>query len=105
MNELTFNVLKIVVSVVSALVAVYLIPFIKTKTAEAKYEKLLHIVSVAVRAAEQTIKGSGQGAVKKEEVITFVTKWMVNQGISITQEQLEQLIEAAVYSMNKNPYQ
>ncbi len=101
MNELTFNILKIVVSVVSALVAVYLIPFIKAKTADVKYQKLLDMVEVAVRAAEQTIKGSGQGAKRKEEVITFVTKWMVDHGISITQDQLSQLIEAAVYNIKR----
>ena len=105
MNELTFNILKIVVSVAAALVATYLVPYIKAKTAETKYDRLLHIVATAVRAAEQTIKGSGQGALKKEEVLGFVTAWMAQHGISITDEQLDQLIEAAVYSMNKNPYQ
>ena len=101
MNEVTFNILKIVVSVVSALVAVYLIPFIKAKTADVKYQKLLDMVEVAVRAAEQTIKGSGQGAAKKEEVITFVTDWMMEHGITITYDQLEQLIEAAVFNMKR----
>lgn len=101
MNEVTFNILKIVVSVVSALVAVYLIPFIKAKTADVKYQKLLDMVEVAVRAAEQTIKGSGQGAAKKEEVITFVTDWMMEHGVTITYDQLEQLIEAAVFNMKR----
>ena len=101
MNEVTFNILKIVVSVVSALVAVYLIPFIKAKTADVKYQKLLDMVEVAVRAAEQTIKGSGQGAAKKEEVITFVTDWMMEHGVNITYDQLEQLIEAAVFNMKR----
>ncbi|WP_034465896.1 phage holin [Butyrivibrio proteoclasticus] len=101
MNEVTFNILKIVVSVVSALVAVYLIPFIKAKTADVKYQKLLDMVEVAVRAAEQTIKGSGQGAAKKEEVIKFVTDWMMEHGVTITYDQLEQLIEAAVFNMKR----
>jgi LL-H family phage holin len=101
MNEVTFNILKIVVSVVSALVAVYLIPFIKAKTADVKYQKLLDMVEVAVRAAEQTIKGSGQGAAKKEEVIAFVTDWMMEHGVTITYDQLEQLIEAAVFNMKR----
>lgn len=101
MNEVTFNILKIVVSVVSALVAVYLIPFIKAKTADVKYQKLLDMVEIAVRAAEQTIKGSGQGAAKKEEVIKFVTDWMMEHGVTITYDQLEQLIEAAVFNMKR----
>lgn len=105
MNEVTFNILKIVISVVVALVATYLVPYIKTKTAEAKYDRLLHIVATAVRAAEQTIKGDGKGALKKEEVLDFVTFWLSQHGMSISAAQLDQLIEAAVYSMNKNPYQ
>ena len=104
MNELTFNILKIVVSVAAALVATYLVPYIKAKTAETKYERLLHVVATAVRAAEQTIKGSDKGSLKKEEVMGFVTSWMAQHGIGITEEQLDQLVESAVYSMNKNPY-
>jgi hypothetical protein len=56
-------------------------------------------VEIAVRAAEQTIKGSGQGAIKKDEVINFVTSWMISHGIQISAEQLDQLIECAVYNL------
>lgn len=59
------------------------------------------MVEIAVKAAEQTIKGSGQGAVKKDEVIKFVSKWMIAHGVLITEEQLDQLIEAAVFNMKR----
>ena len=98
MNDFTFNLLKVVVSLATVLITTQLIPLIRLKIADSKYEKLLEMVEIAVRAAEQTI-GSGQGKLKKEEVITFVTNWMVNHGVSITQDQLEQLIEAAVYQL------
>lgn len=101
MNELTFNILKIVVSVSAALISAYVIPLLKAKLAESKDRRLLEIVEIAVRAAEQTI-GSGHGSVKKDEVIEFVTCWMVQHGIQITNEQLDQLIEAAVFELNKN---
>lgn len=100
MNELTFNILKIVVSVVAALVSAFVIPLLKEKLADIKYQRLLEMVEIAVRAAEQTIKGSGHGAIKKDEVINYVTNWMLSHGIYITDEQLDQLIEAAVYAMN-----
>jgi len=100
MNEITFNILKIVVSVSAALISAYVIPLLKQKIAEIKDRRLLDAVKMAVRAAEQTIKGSGTGHLKKEEVIAFVTKWMISHGILITEEQLDQLIEAAVFSMN-----
>jgi len=100
MNEITFNILKIVISVSAALISAYVIPLLKAKIAESRDRRLLEMVELAVKAAEQTIKGAGTGALKKEEVITFVTKWMVSHGIMISEEQLDQLIEAAVYAMN-----
>jgi hypothetical protein len=59
------------------------------------------MVEVAVRAAEQTIKGSGMGAVKKEQVLEFVSFWMLEHGVNISQDQLNQLIEACVFNMNR----
>ena len=99
MNDLTFNILKLVISVVTTLLAVYIIPYLKNVMANDKYNQLLAMVEVAVRAAEQTI-GTGHGSVKKDEVIEFVTKWMADSGIKISEEQLSQLIEAAVFNMN-----
>ena len=101
MNDITFTILKAVVSVCAALITAYVIPYLKTKLADAKYERLLKIVVTAVEAAEQTFKKAGQGAVKKDDVLVFVTKWMVDHGINITQEQLDRLIEATVFEMNK----
>ena len=102
MNEITFNILKIVVSVSAALISAFVIPLLKQKIAEIKDRRLLEAVVIAVKAAEQTIKGSGTGHIKKDEVITFVTKWLFSQGISITEEQLDNLIECAVYELNRN---
>lgn len=100
MNDLTFNILKIIVSISFALITVYLIPVIKNLLASEKYKDLVDIVKVAVFAAEQTI-GAGNGKVKKEEVVAFVTNWMNEHGFVISQDQLSQLIEAAVFEMNK----
>ena len=101
MNDVTFIILKLVVSVCAALVTAYLIPYIKTLRNDKRYASLLDAVEVAVRAAEQTFKESGQGARKKEEVMTFVREWMQSHGISISSYQLDQLIECAVYRMKQ----
>ncbi len=101
MNDITFMILKIVISICAALVTVYVIPYLRTLRSDKRYSALIDIIKVAVLAAEQTITGSGQGAVKKEQVIEFVREWMQKQGIDITYEQLSQLIEAAVYSMKQ----
>ena len=99
MYELTFMILKIVVSVSAALISAFVIPLLKEKITDIRYKRLLDMVEVAVRAAEQTM-GEGHGHIKKDEVFKFVTDWMMSHGIKITEEQLDQLIEAAVYSMN-----
>ena len=114
MNDVTLTILKIVISVCSALITIYLIPYLYTlkedKTEEKlpkdnvedkKYASLVAMVEVAVKAAEQTFRESGQGAAKKEEVIKFVSEWMTNKGVTISQEQLSQIIECAVYQLKQ----
>lgn len=101
MNDLTFNLLKIVISVTFALISYYLIPVLKEKVKEAKYKDLLEAVRVAVEAAEQTFKMSGMGKVKKEDVLAYVTDYLNKKNMNITEEQLDKLIESAVFQLNK----
>lgn len=101
MNDVTFILLKIVISVCAALITAYAVPYIKRLVADARYDSVLEMIDLAVRAAEQTIKGSGQGSLKKAEVVAFITEWMNRNGIGIMEDQLDQLIEAAVYSMKQ----
>ena len=100
-NELTFDILKIVVSVCAALVTVYLVPYLKTLKEDKRYASLVEMVEVAVRAAEQTIKEPHEGKLKKTEVVQFVTEWLDKQGIKITPEELDRLIECAVYQLKQ----
>jgi hypothetical protein len=57
------------------------------------------MIEIAVRAAEQVIKGNG--ALKKSEVVKFITDWTQRNGINISEDQLDQLIEAAVYDLKQ----
>lgn len=94
-------ILKIVVSVCAALITVYVVPYLKTLRQDKRYASLMDMVEVAVKAAEQTIKEPGQGDYKKAEVIAFVSDWMMEHGIKISQDELSQLIECAVFSMHQ----
>ncbi|MBP3781765.1 MAG: phage holin [Butyrivibrio sp.] len=100
MNEIMFTILEAVVSLAIILVMRYLIPYLKIKLKSLIDETLWDAIVKAVKAAEQTIKGSKQGVVKKEDVLVNVTAWAVKHGINITQEQLSRLIESAVWIMN-----
>lgn len=101
MNELTFDMLKIVVSVCAAIITVYAVPYLKTLKEDRRYAQILDMVDVAVRAAEQTIKGSGKGMEKKKEVENIIYAWLMEKGIEITPEQINQLIECAVYQLKQ----
>ena len=101
MNDITFIILKIVVSVCAALFTAYVIPYLKTIRTDKRYQAMIDIIMVAVKAAEQQIRESGQGAVKKERVMEFVRDWLGKQRIDLTYEQLSELVEAAVYSMKQ----
>ena len=101
MNELTFDLLKIVISVCAAIITVYAVPYLKTLKEDRRYAQILEMVDVAVRAAEQTIKGSGKGMEKKKEVENIIYAWLMEKGIEITPEQINQLIECAVYQLKQ----
>lgn len=96
MDELTYTVLRVVITVISALIAAYLIPYIKAKTTAETQANVSMMISSAVRAAEQTLQG---GAVKKDEVVKYAANWLKEHNITITAEQLDSLIEAAVYQL------
>lgn len=101
MNELTFDMLKIVVSVCAAIITVYAVPYLKTLKEDRRYSQIVEMVEVAVRAAEQTIKGAGKGVEKKKEVENIIYAWLMEKGIEITPEQINQLIECAVYQLKQ----
>ena len=101
MNDITFDILKVVISICAALVTVYVIPYLKTLKEDRRYAQILDMVDVAVRAAEQTIKGSGKGMEKKKEVENIIYAWLMEKGIEITPEQINQLIECAVYQLKQ----
>lgn len=100
MNDVTFILLKIVISVCAALITAYVIPYIKTLRNDKRYASLLDMVEVAVKAAEQSLKNES-GEFKKSEVLAYVAHWMDEKGIYVDTEQLDNLIECAVYQMKQ----
>ena len=105
MSEVKFEIVKIVlcavVGIISIMVTRVAVPYIQTLRLTAEQELALYLIEKAVRAVEQTIKETGQGKAKKAEVVKFVQRELAEKGISITDEQIDKLIEAAVYSMNR----
>lgn len=96
-DTITLLIIRIVVSVVCSIVGLYLVPFLKSQIKEKQMDQILTIVDTAVQAAEQTLKS---GAIKKADVLTFVSNWLGEKGLHISDEELDRLIESAVFAMN-----
>jgi hypothetical protein len=91
LSNILFDLLKVTVIFVVLLITKYLIPYLKYKYAAT-------VIGDAVAAMEQTIKDKGMGAVKKEKVIEYAKKVI---GTALTDEQIDELIEAAVFAIKK----
>lgn len=100
MNDVLFEVLKFVIIISIMVIMRYVIPWIKDNTNLARNQFLTDIVTVAVKYAEQTITGKMKGVHKKAIVTEFIRGQLISKNISISDEQLNTLIESAVYALN-----
>ena len=91
-----FNILQVVLAIVSIVVTGILIPLIKTKISKTDLEKALVITDIAVKAAEQIYKEAGKGQIKKKYVIDYLKK----SGLNLSDEEINALIEATVKELN-----
>lgn len=100
MNEVVFEILKAVVVLMIILMARYAIPWIKTQAETTQYAWIVKWVELAVKAAEQTVFGDKTGPEKKAIVTRFIKDMLLKKNISLSDDQLNTLIESAVYAMN-----
>lgn len=100
MNEILFSVIQIVIVVLLGLVSRYVVPWLKVKLDTEKASQILAWIQTAVTAAEQIISGESKGVEKKAFVTEYMNKLLKEKGISMTEEQLNLLIESAVKALN-----
>lgn len=89
-------IVKVIIPILGAILTYLIVPFILQKTTKEQRGNIYFWVQVAVGAAEQIYKEKGQGKLKKEYVVDFLT----SKGINITIQELDVLIEAAVKELN-----
>ena len=87
------SIANAVIALIAAIITAFVIPWIRSKTTAAQFEKIKMWVTVAVEAAEQLYTGSGRGAEKK------VVEFLNSKGFKIDAETLDKLIEAAVFNL------
>lgn len=101
MDDITMILLKVVISVCAALITAYVLPYIKTLKDDARYAKVIEVVELAVKAAEQVIRDPKSGNIKKARVLKVVRKWLGEHNIDISEDEIDQLIESAVFQMKQ----
>ena len=83
-------IIKIVIPLLCTILTVYVIPLLKQK-------KLYDAVVIAVNAAEQIYNQRGMGKEKFE----YVKEW-IKKKFKVSDEDLKNIIESAVYELNKS---
>ena len=101
MNDILFEAVKAAIVIVMMVGIRYFIPWIKTAIGTSKYKWIVSMISAAVQAAEQMITAEKSGAEKKAIVTKFIKEQLTAHNISISDDQLNTLIEAAVYALNQ----
>ena len=84
------------IALITTVIAIVIIPWIKSRTTAEQQAQILSWVRIAVLAAEQLFKGIGRGEEKKQYVIDFLK----SKGYYIDAEKIEAMIEAEVAKLN-----
>ena len=87
------TIIEAVFMLLAAIITAIVIPYIKSKTTASQQAEINAWVKIAVTAAEQIYTGSGKGEAKKAYVLNCIT---------VDDEKLDALIEAAVYELTNN---
>ena len=95
MSEITFEALKLVVMIVAVLIARYLIPWLKASVDEYKMEQIYTIIQSGVQMAQQ-VHASESGETRKAIVVNYVRRMLSEKGFTMSEEEIDTLIEAFV---------
>lgn len=90
-------IIEAVAALIAVIITAVVIPYIKSKTTTQQQAQINAWVKIAVAAAEQIYKGSGRGEEKKE----YVINWLEERGFTLDEDEVDALIESAVYELNK----
>lgn len=98
MNEIIFEVIKLVVMVAVLVITRYLVPWLKEKIGSDKLAVAEKWSRYAVLKAQQVLWDES-GKDRKAYVTKFLKEILIAKNIALSDEQLDVLIEAAVKQM------
>lgn len=100
-NELFIKIVSAIITIITALITAYVIPWLKTRINNNQLEQLQKYIELAVRCAEQ-IYTPDQWIEKKEFVLNYITE-TVNDKFSLTLDyvDIDLMIEGIVNEVKK----
>lgn len=91
-------IIKIILMILAAVYTYILVPYIKAKTTGSQLDSLKNFVRMGVRAAEMLYREEGMGQAKKQ----YVLNYLKNLGYSVDEDEIDALIEGAVFELKKD---
>lgn len=110
MNNITIDITNIILSLLEVvfgsiciILTYYIVPAIKNKVGEQKYETFLYFIERMVKSAEQQYGSkTGTGEIKKDYVMEAVLKEMNDLGLYFDEDRVSDEIEYKVQQMKEN---
>ena len=96
-KSLAYQIISLIITILVMVLTYFVIPWLRSKGKIGLLSFLRGMVSVAVQAAEQLYNEPGMGITKKDYVLQF----LLRRGIKLEEDELDALIEAAVYNLNQ----
>lgn len=99
MRDIVLELLKLTIMIVAMLITRYVVPWLKAKTETETMAAVIDWTAQAVLAAEQCHQAES-GPERKLIVTEFIKRVLRQKNISLTDEEIDTMIEAAVKQMN-----
>ena len=100
MRDILLEALKLALMITSLVITRYVVPWLKAKTENAVMQSVIDWTFQSVQAAEQA-HNALPGPERKAIVTKFIKEVLQQKNITLSDEEIDMLIEAAVGQMNK----
>ena len=100
-NEVVTVIIRAIVAILSVVITTVIVPYIKGKMGEKKFSELMSYIEYAVRCAEQLYTPEEWKA-KKAYVLDYILKKAKELNISLSEEDIDILIEGIVNLVKHN---
>lgn len=91
------QVIVAIIGLIGIILSTWLIPLLRAKTTEQKWENAMFWVKLAVQSAEQIYQQQGMGEIKKK----YVEQFLKEHNIKLDEKQIDVAIEAAVLQIQE----